>query len=102
MSFQEFRKNFPLFLPAQPGSGGTGRRQLHDFDRLHEFRKTAQQIMVGCAAVAADRPDGRVVAEQLRNVVRTGVPDVAVEAPGENTRNEWCEPVSDEEYASLG
>ena len=27
---------------------------------------------------------------------------IAVEGPGENTRNEWCEPVSDEEYASLG
>ena len=27
---------------------------------------------------------------------------IAVEVPGENTRNEWCEPVSDEEYASLG
>ena len=27
---------------------------------------------------------------------------IAVEVPGENTRNEWCEPVSDEEYAKLG
>jgi len=24
-----------------------------------------------------------------------------VEVPGENTRNEWCEPVTDEEYARL-
>ena len=24
---------------------------------------------------------------------------IAVEVPGENTRNEWCEPVTDEEYA---
>ena len=26
---------------------------------------------------------------------------IAVEVPGENTRNEWCEPVTDEEYAKL-
>ena len=26
---------------------------------------------------------------------------IAVEIPGENTSNEWCEPVSDEEYSSL-
>ena len=27
---------------------------------------------------------------------------IAVEVPGEETRNEWCEVVSDEEYAQLG
>lgn len=26
---------------------------------------------------------------------------IAVECPGEETSNEWCEPVSDEEYAAL-
>lgn len=26
---------------------------------------------------------------------------IAIEAPGENTKNEWCEPVSDEEYNKL-
>ena len=26
---------------------------------------------------------------------------LAIEAPGEETSNEWCEPVSDEEYLSL-
>ena len=26
---------------------------------------------------------------------------IAVEVPGEETSNEWCEPVSDEEYAKL-
>ncbi|MBT9779662.1 cupin domain-containing protein [Clostridium sp. MCC353] len=26
---------------------------------------------------------------------------IAVEVPGENTRNEWCEPVSDEAYGKL-
>lgn len=26
---------------------------------------------------------------------------IAVEVPGENTSNEWCEPVTDEEYKSL-
>lgn len=26
---------------------------------------------------------------------------LAVEVPGEDTRNEWCEPVSDEDYGSL-
>ena len=26
---------------------------------------------------------------------------IAVEIPGENTSNEWCEPVSDDEYESL-
>lgn len=26
---------------------------------------------------------------------------IAVEVPGEETSNEWCEPVSDEEYATL-
>ena len=26
---------------------------------------------------------------------------IAVEVPGENTRNEWLEPVSDEEYNKL-
>lgn len=27
---------------------------------------------------------------------------IAVEVPGENCSNEWCEPVSDEEYVKLG
>jgi len=27
---------------------------------------------------------------------------IAVEVPGDETRNEWCEPVTDEEYAKLG
>lgn len=27
---------------------------------------------------------------------------IAVEVPGENCSNEWCEPVSDEEYGELG
>ena len=26
---------------------------------------------------------------------------LAIEVPGENTENEWCEPVSDEEYSNL-
>ena len=26
---------------------------------------------------------------------------LAVEVPGENTSNEWCEPVSDADYAAL-
>ena len=26
---------------------------------------------------------------------------IAVEVPGENCKNEWCEPVSDEEYTKL-
>ena len=26
---------------------------------------------------------------------------IAVEVPGENCKNEWCEPVSDEEYGKL-
>ena len=26
---------------------------------------------------------------------------IALEVPGEDCRNEWCEPVSDEEYAKL-
>ena len=27
---------------------------------------------------------------------------IAIEVPGEDTSNEWCEPVSDEEYKKLG
>lgn len=27
---------------------------------------------------------------------------IAVEVPGEETRNEWCEPVDDETYGKLG
>lgn len=27
---------------------------------------------------------------------------LAIEVPGEDCKNEWCEPVSDEEYAKLG
>ena len=27
---------------------------------------------------------------------------ISVEVPGENTSNEWCEPVTDEEYDKLG
>ena len=26
---------------------------------------------------------------------------IAIEVPGENTNNEWCEPVIDEEYNKL-
>lgn len=40
------------------------------------------------------------------NVIGMAQPDswfqhLAVEVPGEDTSNEWCEPVSDEEYSKL-
>ena len=27
---------------------------------------------------------------------------IAMDVPGENAQNEWCEPITDEEYAKLG
>lgn len=29
------------------------------------------------------------------------VSHLAIEVPGEETSNEWCEPVTDEEYSSI-
>lgn len=34
-------------------------------------------------------------------VGKTWFSHIAIEVPGENTSNEWCEPVSEEEYSKL-
>lgn len=48
----------------------------------------------------------KIVQTAGRNALGEFAPDswlshLAVEVPGEETSNEWCEPVSDEEYGKL-
>lgn len=70
-----------------------------------------------CALAAGVVPRGRAAARALRAGDVVHIPagvkhwhgaeadswfiHLAVEVPGEGTRNEWCEPVSDEEYSKL-
>ena len=83
---------------------------------IHHATKGGGQLLICTAGEGWYQEEGKEAASLTPGTVITIPPEVkhwhgakadswfshiAVEVPGENTRNEWCEPVTDEEYAKL-
>ena len=83
---------------------------------IHHATKVGGQLLICTAGEGWYQEEGKEAVSLTPGTVITIPPEVkhwhgakadswfshiAVEVPGENTRNEWCEPVTDEEYAKL-
>ena len=83
---------------------------------IHHATKGGGQLLICTAGEGWYQEEGKEAVSLTPGTVITIPPEVkhwhgakddswfshiAVEVPGENTRNEWCEPVTDEEYAKL-
>ena len=83
---------------------------------IHHAAKGGGQLLICTAGEGWYQEEGKEAVSLTSGTVITIPPEVkhwhgakadswfshiAVEVPGENTRNEWCEPVTDEEYAKL-
>ena len=84
---------------------------------IHHATKGGGQLLVCTAGEGWDQEEGKEAVSLVPGTVITIPAEVkhwhgakkdswfshiAVEVPGENCSNEWCEPVSDEEYGKLG
>ena len=83
---------------------------------IHHAAKGGGQLLICTAGEGWYQEEGKSAVSLTPGTVITIPPEVkhwhgakadtwfshiAVEVPGENTSNEWCEPVTDEEYAKL-
>ena len=83
---------------------------------IHHAEKGGGQILICVAGEGWYQEENKPPVSLTEGMVITIAPEVkhwhgakkdswfshiAVEVPGENTSNEWCEPVSDEEYLKL-
>ena len=83
---------------------------------IHHATKGGGQLLICTAGEGWYQEEGKEAVSLTPGTVITIPPEVkhwhgakddswfshiAVEVPGENTRNEWCEPVTDEEYTKL-
>lgn len=83
---------------------------------IHHASKGGGQLLICTAGEGWYREEGKEAVSLSEGTVITIPPEVkhwhgakkdswfshiAIEVPGENTSNEWCEPVSDEEYDKL-
>lgn len=83
---------------------------------IHHAQKGGGQILVCTAGEGWYQEAGKPAVSLVPGTVITIPPEakhwhgakkdswfshIAIEVPGEETSNEWCEPVSDEEYAKL-
>ena len=83
---------------------------------IHHASKGGGQILICVAGEGWYQEEGKKAIKLSKGMVITIPPEVkhwhgatkdgwfshiAVEVPGENTSNEWCEPVSDSEYDKL-
>lgn len=83
---------------------------------IHHASKGGGQILICVAGEGWCQEEGKKAIKLSKGMVITIPPEVkhwhgatkdswfshiAVEVPGENTSNEWCEPVSDSEYDKL-
>ena len=83
---------------------------------IHHASKGGGQILICTAGEGWYQEEGKEPLSLTPGMVVTIPPEVkhwhgakadswfshiAVEVPGENTANEWCEPVTDEEYAKV-
>lgn len=84
---------------------------------IHHASKGGGQLLICTAGEGWYQEEGKAAVSLTPGTVITIAPEVkhwhgakadswfshiAVEVPGENTENEWCEPVTDEEYSKLG
>ena len=84
---------------------------------IHHATKGGGQLLVCTAGEGWYQEEGKEAVSLVPGTVITSPAEVkhwhgakkdswfshiAVEVPGENCSNEWCEPVSDEEYGKLG
>ena len=107
----DFRNgDLPLFnVTFEPGC----RNNWH----IHHAKSGGGQILICNAGEGWYQEEGKEAQELLPGTVIVIPPNVkhwhgakkdswfshiAIEVPGENTGNEWCEPVSDEDYNKLG
>ena len=100
---------FPMFnVTFEPGC----RNNWH----IHHADKGGGQVLICTTGEGWYQEEGKEPKELLPGTVIVIPPNVkhwhgakkdtwfshiAVEVPGENSSNEWCEPVSDEEYEKL-
>lgn len=83
---------------------------------IHHADKGGGQLLICTAGEGWYQEEGKAAVSLIPGTVITIPPEVkhwhgakadswfshiAVEVPGENTSNEWCGPVSDDEYAKL-
>lgn len=83
---------------------------------IHHADKGGGQLLICTAGEGWYQEEGKAAVSLTPGMVITIPPEVkhwhgakadswfshiAVEVPGENASNEWCEPVSDDEYAKL-
>lgn len=83
---------------------------------IHHAAKGGGQILICTAGEGWYQEEGKKAVSLVPGVVITVPPEVkhwhgakkdswfshiAIEVPGEQTSNEWCDPVSDEQYGSL-
>ena len=83
---------------------------------IHHADKGGGQLLICTAGEGWYQEDGKAAVSLIPGTVITIPPEVkhwhgakadswfshiAVEVPGENTSNEWCGPISDDEYAKL-
>lgn len=105
-------KNCPIFLANVTFEPGC-RNNWH----IHHATKDGGQLLICTAGEGWYQEEGKEAVSLTPGTVITIPAEVkhwhgakkdswfshiAVEVPGENCKNEWCEPVSDEEYNKLG
>ena len=104
-------KECPLFLANVTFEPGC-RNNWH----IHHATKGGRQILICTAGYGWYQEEGKAAVSLKHGSVIT-IPanvkhwhgakkdswfsHIAIEVPGEDTSNEWCEPVSDEEYNNL-
>lgn len=104
-------KECPLFLANVTFEPG-GRNNWH----IHKSTSGGGQLLICTAGSGWYQEEGKEAVSLEPGMVIT-IPSnvkhwhgakkdswfshIAIEVPGENTSNEWCEPVSDEEYEKL-
>ncbi len=104
-------KSCPLFLANVTFEPGC-RNNWH----IHHSKNGGGQILICTAGEGWYQEEGKEAVELKPGVVITIPPNVkhwhgakkdswfshiAIEVPGSDTSNEWCEPVTDEEYNNL-
>ena len=105
-------KACPLFLANVTFEPGC-RNNWH----IHHAKSGGGQLLICTAGEGWYQEEGKPAVSLCPGTVITIPPEVkhwhgakadswfshiAVEVPGQDTRNEWCEPVTDEEYQKLG
>ena len=69
---------------------------------IHHAKKGGGQMLICTAGEGWYQEEGKAPVSLTAGTVITIPPGhIAVEVPGEDTSNEWCEPVTEKEYCEL-